>query len=208
MWFEHFAIDKNSNKSPFGDKYVDEHDKKIKFHEENRTNFVCTYMSDYYSDNLLSLIDNFLNNYNLAKNPISDEEIEENIKNIYRNNVLTLVREEIKLFKASQTNIEDAKEKISQLPDKFRSSRFLEIFLPLYEEYQSYLKETESIDFEDMIKNAVEIVDKTRRFSRIINTSLLMNSKISQKVDLIYWIKASDARSKIVWSRGRLAINL
>ena len=163
LWFEHFAIDKNSNKSPFGDKYVDEHDKKIKFHEENRTNFVCTYMSDYYSDNLLSLIDNFLNNYNLAKNPISDEEIEENIKNIYRNNVLTLVREEIKLFKASQTNIEDAKEKISQLPDKFRSSRFLEIFLPLYEEYQSYLKETESIDFEDMIKNAVEIVDKNQK---------------------------------------------
>tara|TARA_B100000161_G_scaffold123992_1_gene87907 strand:+ start:351 stop:3137 length:2787 start_codon:yes stop_codon:yes gene_type:complete len=160
LWFEHFAIDKNSNKSPFGDKYVDEHDKKIKFHEENRTNFVCTYMSDYYSNNLLSLIDNFLNNYNLTKNPISDEEIEENLKNIYRNNVLTLVREEIKLFKASQTNIEDAKEKISQLPDKFRSSRFLEIFLPLYEEYQSYLKETESIDFEDMIKNAVEIVDK------------------------------------------------
>ena len=63
-----------------------------------------------------SLIDNFLNNYNLAKNPISDEEIEENIKNIYRNNVLTLVREEIKLFKASQTNIEDAKEKFLNYP--------------------------------------------------------------------------------------------
>ncbi len=160
LWFEHFAIDKNSNKSPFGHKYVDDHDKKIKFHEENRTNFVCTYMSDYYSNNLLNLIDNFLNIYNLSKNPISEEEIEENLKNIYRNNVLALVREEIKLVKASQTDIEDAKEKISQLTDKFRSSRFLEIFLPLYKEYQAYLKRTESIDFEDMIKNAVKIVDK------------------------------------------------
>ena len=89
MWFEHFAIDKNSNKSPFGDKYVDEHDKKIKFMKKQ--NYLCLHLYvGLLLDNLLSLIDNFLNNYNLAKNPISDEEIEENIKNIYHINVLTL----------------------------------------------------------------------------------------------------------------------
>ena len=164
LWYEHFAINKNTNYCPFKEEgYFEEYEKKIKFHKENNTNFFCTYMSDYYEDTILDLIDAMLEKNNILKKPLSTSEVNLSLKNIYTNNVLTLTKDIIKLFKTSEHYgpFELLKNRfLAFQEDKFRAKRFLKVFIPLLEEYEADLSEKNSIDFEDMIVRATDCKEK------------------------------------------------
>ena len=49
-------------------------------------------------------------------------------------------------------------EKLSNLEDKFRANRFKEIIVPIFNSYENYLSKEKTIDFEDMILKAVNLL--------------------------------------------------
>jgi len=66
----------------------------------------------------------------------------------------------LRFFKSSTLTIPELIEKAYNYPYAKRYLAFLGIFEPLLEDYQNLLAETDEIDFDDMINNATDLIQK------------------------------------------------
>ena len=157
MWFEHFAIRKD-NTSPFKG-YVKEAEAKKKLHKENQSNILYTYSHQYQDNIILDIIDKRLAKEDIKKNPLSQKKIDLMIKKIYKDDFFSLLKQALQLYKSSQLTKKEIEAKYSQANDQFRAIRFKEILILIQDAYEEHLMQNDTIDYEDMIKKATEIIN-------------------------------------------------
>ena len=161
MWHEHFAIRKD-NTSPFTG-YIKEADAKKKLHKESKSNILYTYSHQYQDNTIIDILDKRLADEGIEKKPLSQKKIDGMIKKIYIDELFSLIKQALNLYKSSQLTKAKIEIKYDKLDDRFRATRFKEILLPIQEAYEEHLKNNGTIDYEDMIKKATHIINAASR---------------------------------------------
>ena len=147
IYIEHFA-----NPNWFEDKekrvkYKKQMHDKIKVHKKYKTNLICSYSA--YGENLIKILLGNLNAYGVDVKV----DIEEILNNIGHLKELDFIHSKIKNF---QTFIKLFKNNNYKI-DKFLSlerTNFIKMVEKIYLQYQTYLKENDMLDFEDIINFA------------------------------------------------------
>lgn len=169
IYIEHFGIDKNGKVPDWfkGDKTKTAQEKysegiewKRAQHITNNTRLVETYSWEQKEGNLIKNLTDKLTNHNITLNPLSDDDLwnylAENIPEDI--DVFTqLINTFLVLFRSNNEKIQTLASKAIKDDDK-RATYFLEIFEPIYINYENYLKEKEEIDFSDMINIATKTI--------------------------------------------------
>lgn len=144
-----YQIIRNSQKtSIIDDKFLDE--------------LIMKYLSNYPKLNLL---------INAPFKNLGKGNFDQLQNSILKNTIyITYLKENIKtfinLFKSNNYNIEDFNKFMKQnkkentIKKKIRHQKFLYLVKKIYKEYEEYLKETNQIDFHDMINIGTEIIKK------------------------------------------------
>jgi len=164
IYIEHFGIDENRNTAPCvpRQKYLQEMDWKRQTHKKYETKLIETYSYEKRQNKLLENLKKKLESEGVKFKQITEEELFAQLNNLgYVQPITNLLSTFLNLYKSSNTNIPTLKQKSYILPDTEKSHAFLEIFEPIYEEYNRYLVENDEIDFNDMINKAIHYI-KTR----------------------------------------------
>lgn len=166
-YIEHFGISEDGKNSLYNANQLAKYKKavndKIILHKKHGTTLIYTFSK--YNDKRFfidHLKEQLLANGFILK-PRSEEEVMEKIvsseENRYIRKLIMLLCRFINNFK---TNGYDSSEfdRMSDSTDNVRSKLFLKIAKECYLEYQRYLKENNSIDFQDMINESARILEQ------------------------------------------------
>ena len=170
VYIEHFGVrrekDRNGNEilttAPYVERaeYLAGMEWKRKVHARHGTTLVETYSYEKSEGTLLFSLEEKLSPYENL-NPISPREILSRLRNMgqfddFTGTLGTFLRH----FKGSGSTMEECRGKTPGRRDSRRGLAFLEIFEPVYREYQNRLGE--HIDFDDMISRATDHVRENR----------------------------------------------
>jgi DNA helicase-4 len=175
IWLEHFGVDENNRVkwlTPYNEqKYVEEMQIKRQAHRENNTKLLETY-SFYNRDKvLLQKLREMLEKENVYFNPIDHQSIYKKITDNderYGKEIVKLIESFINLSKSRRLNekllnsLFSDKSKVSSDFMLERQKMFLQFVLPVLAKYDDVLKERKEIDFNDMINQATDIIDKNK----------------------------------------------
>lgn len=168
VYIEHFAIDEDGNVPSFFKKdneYLEGMEWKRKLHETHKTTLIETYSyqknkKNNKKDCLLTELENKLKKIGVKFNKIS---VEETLKKLNEYNSIDdftkILASYLNHYKGSDLSINEvlSQSKTRQLyNDRFVA--FLGIFEPVLNAYGQYLKDQETIDFNDMIIRATKYV--------------------------------------------------
>lgn len=175
---EHFSIDENGNVPQwFGVGHEDgfyganrEYNEGIAWkrsiHRRYGTALIETTSAMFQNGTIYDRLLEQLRQYNVPMHQLTEEEKFEKL--VKRNkkmedSILQLMTTFITLMKSNRTTPEEILETIKKdkprHPAFIERSRFMiyEIFMPMYEEYESYLRENKQIDYTDLILKATDI---------------------------------------------------
>lgn len=170
IYIEHFGIDRNGNTAPYIDcvKYNKDREWKLDLHRKNGTNLIETFSYEYNENNLLTLLKKKLETYQVEFKELTKEQVIKLLEATIEDKTFT------KLFSTFlnhfKSNRHDINKLLTEQKDDKRNKLFLEIFYAVYSKYVEYLKQENSIDFDDMIIKAIEYVEKNQyqhRFKHI-----------------------------------------
>lgn len=182
IYLEHFAIDRSNNVPPFfanvnesyeeaRNRYLSKIDWARNTNEEYGTTLIETYSYEMSEGTLYDNLSSRLNEVGITLSQKTPHEIwgiiqksaDDEIKNF-----ITLVGTFITLMKSNNYSIDDVilKNKESQTGFfKKRNEVFIDIVIPIYQQYQDYLSDRSEIDFSDMINKASNYI-QSREFKR------------------------------------------
>lgn len=173
IYIEHFGVDENwnvpdwfkgKNSKSAKEVYNEGIEWKRQEHENNQTTLIESYSWQQKKGILLPELQKKLENEGVEFNPISNAELWSYIKENAKKDIddfTQLIDTFLVLLKSNNENISNLKIK-AQKDDNERATKFLEIFEPIYNSYESYLAEIEEIDFSDMINNATELIQSNQ----------------------------------------------
>ena len=174
IWIEHFGVDRDWNTSQDVDnqKYIDDIYWKRTTHLVYSTHLIETYSYERSEGILISNLIDKLSPMGVEYKPIPREEIFRNIKRLGDVSLFVgLLAKFLNLFKSSQATIPELRIKAKKYFNWKRYHAFLDIFEIIYDDYESALKDSGRIDFNDMIiqaTNYVEIGDFATRYKYIL----------------------------------------
>ena len=174
IWIEHFGVDRDWNTSHNVDsqKYIEDIYWKRKIHLVNSTHLIETYSYERSEGILISNLMDKLSPMGVEYKPIPREEVFGKIRRLGDVTLLVgLLAKFLNLFKSRQTTITELRIKAKQYVNWKRYYAFLDIFELLYEDYESALKDSGRIDFNDMIIQATGYIkngDFTSRYKYIL----------------------------------------
>jgi len=163
IYIEHFGIDRQNRTAPFvpNKEYLDDMDWKRKLHRINNTKLIETYNYQKSEGTLLELLEKQLKDYNVEFNPIPQEEIFVKINEAGLVNLLALlISKFLNLYKSGNYNYEEIVEEAQKRPDSIRCRSFLDLFKPIYDDYEKNLESQKKIDFHDMINKATKYINE------------------------------------------------
>lgn len=175
IWLEHFGVDENNCAkwlTPYNEqKYVEAMQIKRQKHIENNTKLLETY--SYYNRDkvLLQKLRGMLENENVSFNPVDHQSIYKKLTDNderYGNEITKLIESFINLSKSRRLNDKSLntlfsdKSKVSSEFMLERQKIFLQFALPVLTKYDEVLKDRKEIDFNDMINQATDLIDKNK----------------------------------------------
>ena len=181
LYHEHFGIDRNNQSSLFeddeGKRYVSGIEWKRKIHRIYETNCIETFSYNFQENDIFKVLKKQLIANGVKFNPISKEELWKKLCfNVYDiDSIFNLIKSFISLYKSKYTD-DSMFEKLkyisyNNLYDSKRSILFLDICKDVYNHYRNLLHYStieeeykEKIDFDDMILQSTEIIDKIDSF--------------------------------------------
>lgn len=158
IYLEHFALNKDNQapiffKNPSG--YYKQYLEKIKVHDNNKTKLITTFSWEKAEGNLLKNLEEKLKKHNVKFNRLSDEQIIDTFKSSGKLSRFTeLISTFLSHYKSNELTDEKVKNRIIRIVGDNNVRRclvFLNLFLKIFNKYQSNLKDENSIDFDDMI---------------------------------------------------------
>ncbi len=186
IYVEHFGISRNGQVPSWfqGDdvrsateKYQDDMTWKKETHKTYSTTLIETYSYEMTEGTLFINLTNKLEAAGITLYPKTPEEIWEIIKNVAKDEINTFINlfaTFITLMKSNNYSISDVgyRNRETQLEFfKKRNFEFIEIIRPVFEHYDSYLRDRSEIDFSDMINKAASYIANgkyKRKFSYVV----------------------------------------
>jgi len=162
LWIEHFGIDKENRTAPGVDKqsYLNDMAWKRNLHKENYTHLVETYSYERTEGALISNLKDKLDALGVKYNKIPRDEIFNKLKRLGDVTLFVgLIAKFLNLYKSSQATIQELRSKAKGYVNWRRYHAFLDIFELLNEDYESSLRDSGRIDFNDMIIQATSHVE-------------------------------------------------
>lgn len=160
IYIEHFGIDRNGNTAPYIDRneYLDGMEWKRNLHTENQTTLIETFSYEFSEGKGLQLLKQKLLAHNVHFREPTEAELRELLKEPIESGKFTsLFTTFLSHFKSNRHRLEEIKEKSKEVE---RSSLFLRLFEFIFKEYQEFQKRNSCIDFDDMIVEALNNIEK------------------------------------------------
>ena len=169
LYHEHFGINRDGDTAPFVDREKYHADMKWKrdLHSENGTALIETYSWMKQDGELLSHLERELTTRGVKLNPVAPKQVLERFREAnYVNPVLDLLSSFLNLYKGSDMAEAEVLEKASRSKHYTRNQTFLKIFLPLLHAYEEKHESSNEIDFDDMIRKALDYAGSGQYKSR------------------------------------------
>ncbi len=162
IYLEHWGIDRDGNTAPFVEKqkYHAGMTWKRGVHEKHETRLLETFHYEYSEGRLLTGLQEKLTEAGVQFNPRSPDEMLDTLREFGAIRDLTpLLADLLRRFKSCLPRPDQPLEEIVQGGHLSSvQQQALKIVVPIYEKYESFLKENEHIDFDDMIGKAIAYV--------------------------------------------------
>jgi len=161
IYIEHFGIDRKGDTAPFvnREKYNSDLEWKRRLHRQKRTVLIETFTYDRMEGQLVSRLEKKLRAKKVKFAPLSTEELKKSLKELGNiRPVSRLFETFLGLYKSSQITLDELRQRAAERDDPIRTSAFLDLFEYYYEQYHSILERDKTIDFNDMIKTATDLV--------------------------------------------------
>jgi len=161
IYIEHFGIDRNNKTAPYVDnkEYLKGIKWKEALHAEHNTPLIQTFSYEFSENNLLELLKEKLLRHNVAFRELELAEITELLKKPIENNEFTKL---FTTFLAHYKSNRHSLEKLNGNSEKTeRTQLFLKLFEFIFTEYKKYQKSNSCIDFDDMIVDALNSIEKS-----------------------------------------------
>lgn len=167
IYIEHFGIDRNGRTAPFIPQR--EYDKGIQWkrtiHKQHKTTLIETYSYEKHNGELLNNLEQKLHEQGVTFRPIPDKQIFDRLNEMGKVSPLSLLLSTfLNLYKSCGKSLDEIRPNIDHKDT--RTSIFLDIFAKIYDDYNAYLKETEEIDFNDMISSTTTLINNKTYASR------------------------------------------
>jgi DNA helicase-4 len=169
LYIEHFGINREFKTAPYIDteKYLEQMEWKRDLHQTRGTKLIETYSYQKAEGILLKELEDNLRGQGVELNPIPPERIFDKINEEgLLDPFAILISKFLNLYKAGNHNYENLKTNAEKKPNSARYISFLEVFQPIYEEYEKYLTNQRRIDFDDMINKATKYIEDGRYQSK------------------------------------------
>ncbi|MDF1582210.1 MAG: UvrD-helicase domain-containing protein [Methyloprofundus sp.] len=162
LYIEHFAVNEHNQTPPFIDQqsYLEGMAWKRALHEKHQTQLIATYSYQKHQGILTQSLREQLQQAGVSFQPLANNELLKQLNQLGQVSAFgQLLAQVLALFKAAYLNIKDMSALAGQHEDKERMQAAAFLFEPIYELYQQHLRDTQTIDFEDMIGLAIGYVE-------------------------------------------------
>ena len=206
VYLEHFGVTEDGHNNRFNSEQLAKYKKsindKIQLHKEHGTELIYTFSKYNDGKDLITHLKERLVSASIDFNSRSDIEIYRqlatNAEDKYFHKLIQLLSAFINRFKVSNLDESKFDEWLVDLKDE-RTKLFINICRMCFKKYKIDLQENKAIDFEDMINNASNILDKKIRENDKIQYDYILVDEYQdislQRFDLCEKLsKASDAK--------------
>jgi DNA helicase-4 len=165
IYIEHFAVNENDQTPPFIDQqnYLEGMAWKRALHQTHQTHLIETYSYLKHQGILTKSLEEKLRQAGVKFKPLANNELLTKLNQLGRVSEFSLLLAHVlSLFKAACLNLKSLVALARQHEDHERMQAAAFLFEPVYEVYQQHLRDTATIDFEDMISRAIEYVEDGR----------------------------------------------
>lgn len=157
IYIEHFGVDEDNNTPPFVGqaRYIEGMRWKRELHKKHETILVETYSYEKRQGVLLQSLAEKLKQHDVEFKPVANNALLSKLEEL--GEILDLSKilaSFLKQFKTSSSSIKQ----LTEYSEGKRWKAILKLFNPIYESYQDKLKQTNTIDFNDMISMAMEYI--------------------------------------------------
>ncbi|MCK8102402.1 UvrD-helicase domain-containing protein [Pseudoalteromonas sp. 2CM36K] len=166
LYIEYLGLNENNETAPFvdQDRYLEDLAWKRELHKSKGTKMAELYSYQLMQGSLSKCLAEVLEENEIALKPMPLNDIFEQLRKENEtqwSGFIELLQRFLGLFKEGNFSIEYLKQSLNPaLYDIERTNAFLNIFQPIFEGYQKQLKDTDCVDFSDMIALAVDIVEE------------------------------------------------
>lgn len=165
IYIEHFAVNENSQTPPFIEQqsYLAGMAWKRALHQKHQTPLIETYSYLKHQGILTKSLEDKLLQAGVKFKPLANNELLTKLNQFGRVSEFSqLLAQVLALFKAAYLDLKSLVSLARQHEDHERMQAAAFLFEPIYEVYQQQLRDTNTIDFEDMIGRAIEYVEDGR----------------------------------------------
>jgi len=158
IYIEHFGVDEDNNTPPFVDraKYLEGMRWKRELHEKHETILVETYSYEKRQGVLLQSLTEKLKHYDVEFKPVANNALLSKLEELGEILDLSkLLASLLKQFKTSNSSFDE----LTKYSEGKGHRAILKLFNPIYESYEEMLKQTDTIDFNDMISMATRYIE-------------------------------------------------
>ncbi len=170
LYIEYLGLNENFETAPFVDQesYLEDLAWKRDLHATKNTKMAELYSYQLMQGKLTSCLEHVLSDHFVVVQPIPLNDIFAQLKAENETQwpgFIELTQRFLSLHKEGGYSVEDLLARLSsEQYDIERTKAFLALFAPILYSYQEHLKETDTVDFSDMISLAVEIVENGKFF--------------------------------------------
>jgi len=165
IYIEHFAVNEQNQTPSFINQksYLEGMAWKRTLHQKYQTPLIETFSYYKQQGRLTEVLSEQLLDNGVKFKPLPQNELLTQLNQQGRVSEFSqLMAQILALFKSAYYTIKNLVELANQHEDCERMQAAAYLFEPIYEAYQQYLRDTASIDFEDMIGRAIEYVESGR----------------------------------------------
>ena len=176
LYIEHYGIDKSGRTPQYDTKaeenYISSINWKREIHRANSTKCIETFSYEFAEGDIFDNLRKKLEQNGVEFKPLSQEQIFNALHNVYVgrdfSSFFNLIATFISLYKAQirdNSKFEEFKQELDDsLYDSRRVKLFLDICREVYDFYMQNLRESDKIDFDDMILQSTEILNSNDNF--------------------------------------------
>lgn len=165
IYIEHFAVNEHNQTPPFIDKekYLEGMKWKRATHQKYKTRLIETYSYQKHQGILTQSLEQQLQQAGVTFRPLPNNELLQQLNQFgLVSQFSQLLAQMLGLFKASGMTIKGLVSLGNQHEDHERMKAAAFLFEPIYGAYQQRLRDSATIDFDDMIGRAIEYVETGR----------------------------------------------
>ena len=161
IWIEHINVDRECNTASGVDRweFLDSWYWKRQTHKKYMTECLETYSYQYMEGSLLSSLSDMLTSRGVVFRKLPGEIVYSSLQRLGEVSLFVgLLSKFLLLYKSGTLTLDDVRGKAAGSKYYERYSAFLDVFEPIYRDYESLLSSNDKIDFDEMINKAVDFI--------------------------------------------------